>query len=196
MSVFFALYLLGQPAAAQSVPSFPAITQPAERKLTFNGQVLDAQGIAIVEQLEAYHQTRIPDGAYWYDPQCGASGRWGGPTAAILPPNLALGGPLPVDASGGSHHSAFFINGRALHAEEIEQFRALFGEVIPGRYFVDAQGNMGTEGGAIMVNLYVAAQQARDKARGGTWSWSHGTAGAIPGSVFVCDGAKCSSWSP
>jgi hypothetical protein len=73
--------------------------------------------------------------------------------------------------------------------------------VLPGRYWVDAQGNCGIEGGPAFVNLRVAAAQAAGGGAGGgaggPWSYTSsfgGTAaGDGQGNYFYSDGNT--SWS-
>ena len=43
----------------------------------------------------------------------------------------------------------------------------MLGQVYPGRWWVDAQGNAGQEGGPALFNVYVVAQQRRQASGGG-----------------------------
>lgn len=100
----------------------------------------------------------IPSGDYWYDP---VSGLWGvehGPALGQMPPELALGGPLRSDASGGN--TGVVVNGRELHISEAAYLQQVFGYVVPGRYWMNAMGIGGSEGGPPLFNLAVAARQA------------------------------------
>ena len=142
------------PVAAKPAASSP---EPGVRALRFNGHDLDADGLATLAKLEAVYRTHLPDGAYWYDPACGAFGAWGGPVLVILPAGLALGGPVPANASGSG--TGIFVNGREIHAFDALYLQHLLGPIKPGRYFTDAYGNAGLEGGPVMVNLLQAAQQ-------------------------------------
>jgi hypothetical protein len=135
------------------------------RHLTFNGHPASARDLATVALLEQGWHQQLPDGDYWYDTVSGAAGRWGGPVAAILPAGLGIGGRLPANASGGT--TGTFINGRELHWLDVQQLIAIFGRVQRGRFWVDANGNAGYEGGPAFVNLYSAARQARG---GGGWN--------------------------
>jgi hypothetical protein len=143
---------------AQPVTEKPAMksTDSSIRAVTFNGHALDAEGLATLAQLEASYRTKLPNGAYWYDPVCGAFGAWGGPVLVILPAGLKLGGPVPANASGTG--SGVFVNGRELHNFDVLYLQHLLGPIQPGRYFTDAYGNAGLEGGPILVNLLQAAQ--------------------------------------
>jgi hypothetical protein len=105
-----------------------------------------------LQLLEQTFQTRVPDGRYWYDQMSGAWGMEGGPTVGFTMPALPIGGPLPADISGGT--TEVFINGRQLHSVDLLGLQQLVGgPVMPGRYWVDAQGYAGLEGGPALVNL-------------------------------------------
>lgn len=160
--------------AAPASPVNPAQPAPAQREISFNGRALNATGWRVLGQLERYSRTTLPDGAYWYDPYSGAAGRWGGPAAVLLVPGLPLGGPLPANASGGGKGrlTGVFVNGRELHPQDVYALRALLGEVWPGRWWVNARGDFGPEGGYLMGNLRQVAMS-----RGGS-SWSRGSGGS------------------
>ena len=100
----------------------------------------------------------IPFGDYWYDPMSGLWGVEGGPALGQMPPDLALGGSLRSDASAGS--TSIFVNGRELHVSEAVYLQQLFGYVVPGRYWMNAMGIGGLEGGPPQFNLAVASRQA------------------------------------
>ena len=142
----------------------------------------DAAELATLERLER-GVGRLDDGAYWYDPRTGASGRWGGPTLAFLPPGLSLGGPLPADASGGGQGTltGVFVNGRELHPLDVLGLQQLIGQVWPGRWWVDAQGNYGLEGGPALGNLVLLAPR-RGSSSGGRQAWSKHYEGIDAGS--------------
>lgn len=111
-----------------------------------------------VQALEAYYRTIIPDGSYWYDPVSGLWGVEGGPAAGKMLPYLELGGPLRADASGGG--TGVFINGRELHPLEVYYLWQLFGVVLPGPYWLDADGVGGYEGGPPLFDLAASAAHA------------------------------------
>lgn len=165
------------------------------RAVQINGQLLTTAAHETLVQLEVLYQTRLPDGAYWYDPRCGAFGVWGGPTVVIIPAGLPLGGPLPPNASGGG--TGVFTNGRELHRFDLLYLEHLLGPIQPGRYVVDAYGNAGLEGGPILVNLIAAAQQ-----RGGFSAYTDnpnaGTRSSISseGVSFTSSTGKTVSWYP
>lgn len=106
----------------------------------------------------------IPDGRYWYDRMTGAWGREGQGTAGFTIAGLALGGPLRADASNGG--SGVFINGRQLADSDIAGFAAMGIPVYQGRWWVDASGSGGIEGGSASFNLRLLAQQAAAAGRG------------------------------
>jgi hypothetical protein len=138
--------------AAQHTQSPPA----AGRNVTFNGRALTPDQMKKLAFLEAYFGQRLPDGKYWYDNRSGAMGMWGGPAMVILPPNLGFGGPMPANASGGG--TRMFVNGRELHPIDVAR---LGGPAVPGRFWLDANGNYGIEGGPMLGNLRAQAGPAK-----------------------------------
>src|SRR5262245_6296993 len=62
---------------------------------------------------------------------------------------------LRADASNGN--TKVFINGRKLHVMDVLGLLQL-GPVYPGRYWVDAAGNCGFEGGPAFINLMMVAR--------------------------------------
>lgn len=140
--------------------SLPAAAQ-AQRAVVVNGAALDAQTVGALER--AYGA--IQPGRYWYDPMSGLWGQERGPAAGQIAPGLRLGGPLRANASGGGTN--VFINGRELHPVDVQRLAALVGgPVLPGRYWLNAAGIGGWEGGPPQFNLAAAAQQRG----GGSWS--------------------------
>jgi hypothetical protein len=110
---------------------------------------------ASLAQLESAGAPRVPDGRYWYDRLSGAWGLEGGFTRGFIAPGIPLGGPLPADISGGG--TGVFINGRELHPLDLAGLQQLTGPVAQGRYWLDAQGNAGYEGGPAIANLRALA---------------------------------------
>ncbi len=155
-----------------------------------NRRLSDAE----LQMAEQKYRIRIPDGDYWYDRVLGAWGVRGGPTQGFIAPFLNLGGPLAANASGGG--TAIFVNGRALHPQDVMALQQITGPIMPGRYFITAQGLAGYEGGAPLWNLAAMGSQAR----GGSSNWqsrvtgasgfSDGTTGAVflPGGGIVSTG--------
>jgi hypothetical protein len=106
----------------------------------------------------------LRDGTYWYDPISGAWGAQAGPTLGFRRAGLRVGGPLRANASNG--HTGVFVNGRELHRLDVLALAHL-GRVWPGRYWLDAAGNFGREGGRKLGNLAGLAQQ-----RSGAGAWA------------------------
>lgn len=177
--------IAGSPQPVPAPPPTTALPPTGARHLRFNATPLDERGLQVIAQLEAYARTRLPDGDYWYDPRSGASGPWGGGAVVVLPPNLPLGGPLRAESSGGGNGqlTGVFVNGRELHPTDVAAIGRYI-QVIPGRYWVDAQGNVGQESGGVLFNLYALAQQS---------SGSH-TSKWGPGTTWTGGGASSSSW--
>jgi hypothetical protein len=114
-----------------------------------NGVALSMETLTALQRV---YPVPIQPGRYWYDAVSGAYGVDGSPVAGQMSPGLSLGGPLNADASRGT--SRVFINGRQLTAGEksyIEQ--ACRTIVAPGRYWVNAHGLGGFEGGPVTFNL-------------------------------------------
>lgn len=122
--------------------------------------------VSTLAALQRVYPVPIQPGRYWYDPVSGAYGAEGGPIAGQMSPGLRLGGPLRADASRGT--SRVFINGRQLTGGEkayIEQ--ACRTPVVPGRYWVNAQGLGGFEGAPVSFNLALCGPPPGER-RGGS----------------------------
>lgn len=154
-----------------------ACAAQAQQGVVVNGAALDPQTIG---QLQRVYGVITP-GRYWYDPSSGLWGRERGPTAGQIAPGLRLGGPLRRDASGGG--TGVFVNGRELHPADVAQLRQLYGSVNPGRYWLNAQGIGGYEGGPAQFNLPGAAAQAAQR-RGVGSAYNRTT----PGGHLMSDG--------
>jgi hypothetical protein len=141
-----------EPGAGTPQPVRPLSVQ---RAVIINGKRLSSEELAWLDRL---HQATIPDGKYWYDARAGLWGYEGGPPAGSAMPNLDIGDPLRADASHG--YSGVFVNGRDLHPLEIVALTNIT-VVLPGRYWLDAAGNGGFEGGPALWNIH---QLARAKA--------------------------------
>ena len=158
--------------------------EQTDRKVTINGVALDGARRAILEQVERAYGFRLPDAPFWYDKRSGAIGLWNGPGLGQIPAGLDVGGPMPANCSGGG--TRVFVNGRELHPYDVAVLSQL-GQVLPGRYFVEANGNFGFERGPAMGNLFLLAQRAgRQQPRKSILSgmYSHGdmivnSAGAV-----------------
>jgi hypothetical protein len=147
------------------------------RHINVNGQPLSTQGLAQLEKVEQANHFHVTDGDYWYDRQIGVAGRWGGPALAMLPPGLDLGGPMPANCSGGG--TGVFVNGRELHMLDALAVQKFFGQVIPGRYWMDAHGNVGFEGQRALFNLYVLAYAVQAQAQASGQSGGGGGGGGV-----------------
>lgn len=120
----------------------------------------------------------VVPGQYWYDARSGLWGRLGGPAEGVFTPGLQLGR-LRADASAGTTN--VFVNGRQLPAGELATLSSWVGSVAPGRYFLDATGDMGVEGGLALVNLYAAsAARSGPGAQGGTF-YNQGSTSTVSG---------------
>jgi hypothetical protein len=96
------------------------------------------------QRLEQLYQVEIRPGRYWYDKVSGAWGLEGGPMVGQVLPGLPIGGPLRQDASGG--RTGVVINGRELHPYDVAALQRCVPAVLPGRYWVAANGVGGYEG--------------------------------------------------
>jgi hypothetical protein len=143
--------------------TLPGQTTVPDRQITFNGRVLTTEQMQKLEVVERYVLgARLHDGNYWYDNRSGAVGFWNGPGMAQFPAGLGLGGIMPANCSGGA--TRVFVNGRALHPLDVAALSRL-GPVMPGRYWVDANGDFGFENGPRMGNLFALARQANRPAQ-------------------------------
>jgi len=104
------------------------------------------------KKLAAVGASQLPRGDYWYDARSGLAGKIGGPYLRQVAPRLPLPGPVPLNASG--QRRGIVINGRAVHPREHQLLVRAYGQIRPGRYWLDANGNAGTEGSSVpLVNL-------------------------------------------
>ena len=171
-----------------------AFGQPAtQRQITFNGRPLTPEQQQRLEMLERAYRVRIPDNHYWYDNRSGAAGFWKGPAIATLPPGLGLGGPMPANCSGGG--TGVFVNGRELHWFDVAVLSQL-GPVYRGRYWAEANGNFGVEGGPVIGNVYVLAQGSNRPSQGQRRVYSPGELSGLTGnSAGYCTSAG-NCWYP
>jgi hypothetical protein len=145
----------------------------AQQGVVVNGTAVDGRTLA---QLQTAYG-RIAPGRYWYDPVSGLWGREHGPHAGQIMPGLRLSVPLRRDASGGG--TGVVVNGWEIHPAELAQLQQLFGAVMPGRYWLNANGIGGFEGGPPQFNLGAAAAQ-----RGGGPGYNR----SGPGGHLMSDG--------
>ena len=102
------------------------------------------------KSLEHKYGVPIKPGRYWYDNVSGVWGREGGPGVGQIDAGLRLGGPLRRDASKG--HTGVIVNGRELHALDVASLQRCL-VVVPGSYWVLANGVGGLAGGPPQFNL-------------------------------------------
>lgn len=182
----------------------PAVLPAADKAASGRAVFVNAVRLpdAQVRELEGRYSIRIQDGRYWYDRVSGAWGIEGGPALGLVPAGMKLGGALRADASGGGNGrlTAVFVNGRELHPRDVAALRT-FTTVVPGRYWVDAQGYGGHEGGPAQFNLYQLSQQAaRSRGGGSSWYYSNSYTNTYGGSSGGCtyvmgSTAGSGSWS-
>jgi len=142
--------------------SEPKTHSDEESEVVINGQPLDAERLLALETL---YSKSVPAGRYWYDALCGAWGIEGGPTQGLMIPNLDLPGPMPENISGAG--TGTWVNGREIHPQDRMAFVSAFRACWPGRFWLDAMGNLGPEDGMMLANLVVAAQQLQPGSGGG-----------------------------
>lgn len=120
---------------------------------TFAADVV-VNGIPLKESarrsLEQKYGVSIKPGQYWYDNISGVWGREGGPSEGQIHAGLRLGGPLRRDASKG--HTGVIVNGRVLHVLDVASLQRCL-VVVPGSYWVLANGVGGLESGPPQFNL-------------------------------------------
>jgi hypothetical protein len=172
----FCLACSGSPAEGQE-----AAAGEAAREVYVNRVKLDEK---FLETLETRYQVPIQNGRYWYDAACGAWGLEDGPTAGFILAGLELPGPMPADISGGG--TGILINGREVHVLDQQALQQIFGTTIPGRYWMDAQGNIGLEGGPALVNLAAAIQRAQAESQSVTHGYdsTYGARGTVAGGMY------------
>jgi hypothetical protein len=145
------------------------------------GVVVNGRALPAAEQRAIEQRTGIPlvAGRWWYDARSGLWGAEGAGAAGFAPAGLPVSAPLRADASGPD--SGVFFNGRALSRAEIHWLQTL-GTVRPGRYWLDAFGNVGFEGWAVPFANLALLVQAR---QGGTRS------STTPGGAWIASSGGC-----
>jgi hypothetical protein len=180
-------------AAAQAAPAAAAAWAPGaetERSVYINRTKLESE---FVQQVERQYGTLIADGRYWYDAKCGAWGVEGGPTLGFIMANLELPGPMPEDISGGG--TSIFFNGREIHLQDQQALQQIFGFTVPGRYWLDAQGNLGVEGNNYPIANLAAAVQASQGSQYGSVTGAGGTAASDGQGGYMFSGRDTSGKS-
>jgi hypothetical protein len=135
--------------AGAAALAFPAMLAMANDDVVVNGVVLDRTAR---QALERTYRVPLVPGRYWYDRVSGVWGLEGGPASGQIHPGLQVGGPLRRDASRG--RTGVIVNGRELHALDVAALQRCV-RVIPGRYWVLANGVGGVEHGPPQFNLAV-----------------------------------------
>lgn len=149
--LFLALYItqLASPANVNTLLQ--------DHSVYVNGEKLST---ATILTLESRYGIKMLNGKYYYDKISGFWGLEGGPTLGITIPGLPVGGELQSDAANGN--TGVFINGMELHWQDVRNIQLLVGYAYPGRYWMDAYGNVGYEGGPALLNLWqLAGRQQR-----------------------------------
>lgn len=147
--LFLTLYIT-QPASPTHVPL-------QNRSVYVNGEKLSTETIIV---LETQYGIKMLNGNYYYDRFSGFWGLVGGPTLGFTIPGLPIGGELQSDAANGN--TGVFINGMELHWQDVKNIIQLVGYALPGRYWMDAYGYVGYEGGPALVNLWQLASQQQN----------------------------------
>jgi hypothetical protein len=150
--------------------------------IVINDEKLSAETI---EQLQQKYRVQLHGGNYWYDGKTGAWGFIGGPVCGLVAADLPIGGALKSDASNGN--TGVFFNGRNLHMQDVMALQTILPMVIPGRYWMDAYGNFGPEGGMMVGNIWAYAQAA-NAPRKGILSTYDNVGGAMIGGEFFDSG--------
>ncbi|WP_020530801.1 hypothetical protein [Flexithrix dorotheae] len=161
----------------QQTPSDNSIVQKKEKSVYFNGVKATSE---IISGLEQMYKVKVMEGRYWYDQVSGLWGLEGGPTVGVILPNLNLGGKLQANASNGK--TGVVINGRVLPQQDLQYLQNLVGYIQPGRYWLDAYGNAGKEGGPVLGNLMQAANNTRNNNSGGSTFYRNNYTGIGGGS--------------
>jgi hypothetical protein len=138
------------------------VTTVSQAEIVINGKVLTASQLT---ELGIIYGSRPKAGNYWYDTKSGLYGAVGYPTSGFMRAGHDFG-TLKAGASSGD--SLVFINGRRLPQLEVLAWSAVIGEpVMPGKYWLDSQGNAGHQGTPIpIINIFTTQAQRRMAAAG------------------------------
>jgi hypothetical protein len=154
-----------------------------------NGQAMPPEDAA---------RAQIPAGRYWYDSQSGLWGLEGQAVAGVVQAGFPS---APLDPNISRGNTNVFVNGRHLPTPEVTALSQLFQQQLrPGRYFLNANGDMGVEGGAPLVNIVVLIQQRQAQTGGGGGDniWSSRNTNSIGnesnGAGYVCTGGTCATY--
>jgi hypothetical protein len=172
----------GQGAQTENRPAPSDSEVGTTREVSVNRVKIDE---ATLSALETQYGIPIQEGRYWYDAICGAWGVEGGPTAGFIYPGLNLPAPMPANISKGG--TGIFINGREIHPQDQVALQQIFGTTIPGRYWLDARGNLGPEGGGAIANLAAAIAASRGGQSGSVthgYGKGYGSRGTVGGGMY------------
>jgi hypothetical protein len=141
-----------------------------EKSVLFNGRALTAVDL---KEINDRYGIDAVSGNYWYDRRSGAFGNIGGPAIGVMYPGHNFG---LIQANASNGNSGVFYNGRELQQTEAVLVANLFGfaNPVPGRYWMEANGNVGVEGNDFpLANIY-AVIAAKGGGGGGDNIWSKG----------------------
>jgi hypothetical protein len=142
---------LGELSAATNPPGTGH--SPAAASVTVNGKAFTDQDLLAL----GAQPSQVPPGDYWYDACAGLWGHVGSGAQGQIAPGLPLP-PVASDVSRGD--TEVVINGREITGREFALVQQVTGgAVAPGRYFLNANGDAGLEGGPVLVNLFPKQQQ-------------------------------------
>lgn len=146
------------PAAPASAPAASPATAASTADATPSGVTVNGKALTHQDLLALGAQPDgVPPGEYWYDARAGLWGHVGGGAQGQILPGLPL---PPVTAGASKGDTAVVINGREITRAELALVQqATGGPVSPGRYFLEANGDAGLEGGPVLVNLFPKQQQ-------------------------------------
>ncbi|MEM6929940.1 MAG: hypothetical protein AAF602_23585, partial [Myxococcota bacterium] len=164
-SVLYTLLVAWMAMAAVVGVSTPAVAAPPAAEAR-TGVVINGKELTPAQYMSFARMYRVPPqpGQWWYDPKSGQFGRVGEPVSGLVRPGHDFG-PLAADASRGT--TGVFLNGRQLPVTEVTLYTMLLGPILPGRYWLDPQGNVGREGNPMPVANLVVAGRAPHLALGG-----------------------------
>lgn len=148
----------------------PENAELAAAASTINGLELDARARADFERL---YRQELPAGAYWYDARSGAIGLMGHGIGGFLLAGHDFGR-IPENCSNGD--SGVIINGRNLPWNECAYLSRVLGtQALPGRYWIDAQGNYGYEGFDFALGNLAAGARSGGGDGDNYWSSRYGS---------------------
>jgi len=203
-AIVLSFMALGAACAQTRGSGYPAhdtrSSDPNVRSVTGRSVIINGERVSeeVLNPLEQMFHVRVPDGRYWYDAVSGAWGMQGGPTRGFTLAGMQIGGPLQANASNGN--TRVFINGRELHMQDVASLNMLIApySCVPGRYWVDSNGNFGVENGPVMGNLVQIAQAKYSGGQKRSHLYDSGIGSVISdGSGFIgyiSDSSSASRW--